>query len=97
LEERLAASRHEEEAAHLRGFILVEDHEWVVVAGIWQGASVALAAMQLWIRVNLRRVAPGFPEHVRPGQRAELVKDFATAADAIVAAVDVEEILHGGG
>jgi hypothetical protein len=53
--------------------------------------------MQLWIRVNLRRVAPGFPEHVRPGERAELVKDFATAMDAVVAAADVEEILHGGG
>ena len=27
LKEQLVASRHEEEAAHLRGFIVAEDHE----------------------------------------------------------------------
>ena len=64
LEEQLAASCHEGEAARLRGFIIAEDHERAVVARIQQGAGVALAAMQLWTRVNLRRVAPRFPEHV---------------------------------
>ena len=38
--------------------------------------------------MNLRRMASRFPEHVRPGERAELVNDFATAV------VDMEEILH---
>jgi hypothetical protein len=45
LEEQLVASHHEEEAARLRGFIIAEDHEWAVVAGIQQGVNVALAAM----------------------------------------------------
>jgi hypothetical protein len=45
LEEQLAASRHEEEVAHLLEFIIAEDHEQAVVAGIRQGADVTLAAM----------------------------------------------------
>ena len=49
LEEELAVSCHDKEAACLRGFIIVEDRERVVMVGIWQGAGVALAAMQLWI------------------------------------------------
>ena len=50
LEEQLAASHHEEEAARLRDIIVAEDHELAVVAGIWQGAGVALATMQLGSR-----------------------------------------------
>ena len=45
LEEQLATSHDEEEATHLWGFIVVEDHEWAVVVGIHLGASVALATM----------------------------------------------------
>ena len=45
LEEQLVVSCHEEEVAHLWGFIIAEDREWAVVAGIQQGASVALATM----------------------------------------------------
>ena len=59
------ASRYEEEAARLRGFIIAEDRERAVVAGIWQGVGVALAAMQLRTRMNLHQVMPGFPEHTR--------------------------------
>jgi hypothetical protein len=47
--------------------------------------------------VNLPRVAPGFLEHVRQGERAKLVNDFTIVADAVVAAMYVEEILRGGG
>ena len=53
--------------------------------------------MQLWVEMNLHRVAPGFPEHVRQEERAKLVNDFATAASAIVAAIDVEGILRNDG
>ena len=60
------AYRLEEEVAHLRGFIVVEDHEQVMVAGTRQGASVTLASMQLWTRVYLCRLVPGFLEPVRP-------------------------------
>ena len=45
LEEQLEASRHETEEARLQEFLLMEDHEWAMVVGIWKGASVALAAM----------------------------------------------------
>ena len=45
--------------------------------------------MQLWVEMNLHRVAPGFPEHVRQEERAKLVGDFA--------AMNMEDILRGGG
>lgn len=51
--------------------------------------------MQLWIGVNLCRVAPGFLEQVWTREQADLVNDFTTAADVIVGAMDVGEILHG--
>ena len=53
--------------------------------------------MQLWVEMNLHRVAPGFLKHVRQEERAELVNDFATAASANVAAIDVEGILCDDG
>ena len=93
----MAASRHEEEAARLRGFIIAEDHERAVVARIQQGAGVALAAMQLRVGMDVDRVAPGFPERVEQEKQAELVNDFAAASAAVVAAVNVKDILHGSG
>ena len=47
--------------------------------------------------MNLRRVVLGFLERVRPEERAELVNDFAAAADTGVAIVDVEEVIRGDG
>jgi hypothetical protein len=47
--------------------------------------------------VNLYRVVPGFLKRVRPEERAELVNAFTATADAIVATVDVEEVIHGDG
>ena len=64
LEEQLATSHHEEEAARLWGFIIAKHHERVVVARIQQGVGVTLAAMQLWTRINLHQVTPGFLEQV---------------------------------
>ena len=58
------ASRHEAEVARLHEFIVVEDHERAMEAGIRQGAGVALATMQLRVGLDLRRVAPGFLERV---------------------------------
>ena len=40
---------------------------------------------------------PGFLDHVGQAKRVELVDDFAAATTAVVATVDVEDILHGGG
>ena len=45
LEEQLVASRHETEEARLWEVLLMEDRECAVVAGILQGAGVALAAL----------------------------------------------------
>ena len=84
-------------AACLRGFIIAKDREQAVVAGIRQGADVTLAAMQLRTRLNLRWVVPGFSERVRPKEQAELVNDFATAVDSVIAIVDVEEVIRGDG
>jgi hypothetical protein len=92
LEKQLAASRHEMEEARLW-----EDRERVVVARIWQGAGVALAALLLRTSQDFRQVAPGFSGHARKAERAELVGGFAVAEATIVATVDVEDILCGGG
>ena len=97
LEEELAATRHEAEVACLWETLAVEDHERAVVVGIQQGAGVALAAMQLRIGRDLRRVAPGFPNHAGQVERVELVSDFAPTADAIVGAMNVEDIINGAG
>jgi hypothetical protein len=35
------------------------------------------------------------PGRIRPEERAELVNDFTATAKAIVAIVDVEEVIHG--
>jgi hypothetical protein len=74
---------------------VVEDRERAVVVGIRQGANVILAAMNLQTGVNLHRVVSGFLEHVRLEERAELVNDFAATTDAVVATVDIEEVIHG--
>jgi hypothetical protein len=42
-------------------------------------------------------VMPGFSEHAMQEERMARVNDFAATADVVVAIVDVEEILHGGG
>jgi len=41
-------------------------------------------------------VEHGFSDHTGQAERAELVGDFAAAA-AIVAVMDMEDILHDGG
>jgi hypothetical protein len=38
----------------------MEDHERMVVARIWQGVSVAFAALQLCTSQDFCQVAPGF-------------------------------------
>ena len=45
--------------------------------------------------VNLCWVVLGFSERIQQEGRPELVNDFATIANAVVAVVDVEEIIHG--
>ena len=51
--------------------------------------------MQLRVGMDVDRVAPGFPERVEQKKRAELVNDFAATSAAIMAAMDVEGIIHG--
>lgn len=96
LEKQLAAARHEAEVARLRETISVEDHERAMVVGIWLGAGVGLAAMQLRTEMDLRRATPGFRDHVGQEERTELVGDFITAA-TVVATVNMEDVLRGAG
>jgi hypothetical protein len=63
LEEQLAASHHEAKEARLREVLLMEDRERAMVAGIQQGASVALATLQLGTGRDFHQVAPGFLDH----------------------------------
>jgi hypothetical protein len=65
-----------------------------VVAGIWQGAGIALAALQLRTGQDFPQVAL---DHVGQAERVELVGGFAAAVASIVATVNVEDIVRGGG
>ena len=47
--------------------------------------------------MDLCWVAPRFLGHIRQEERAELANDFIATAGTVVAAVDVEDILHGSG
>ena len=97
LEEQLAASRHETEEARLWEVLLMEDRECVFVAGIRQGADIALVALQLRTSQDFRRVAPVFPNHANQVERAEMVGGFVATVVAVMAAVNVEDIFRGGG
>ena len=59
----------------------MEDRERAVVAGVWQGVSITLAAMQLRIDQEFCQVEPRFLDHA---EQAELVGDFAATAATIV-------------
>jgi len=65
----------------------------VVTHGIRHGAATALAAAHLHSGVDLRAVEPGFPVEA-PEDVGELVADFTAAANAILAVVDVEQVVR---
>jgi len=75
----------------------MEDHERAVVAKIRQGADVALAALQLRTGQDFHQVAPRFLNHARQAEQVELVGGFAAMMAMVVATVNVEDILRGGG
>lgn len=79
----------------LREALLMEDRQRAMISRIRQGVGVTLAAAWLHSGHDLRHLAPGFSDHARPKERMELVGDFTAAADAVVVAVNVEDILHG--
>ena len=53
--------------------------------------------MQLRTGQDLRRMELGFPNHAGQEERVELVGDFTATAATIVATVNKEDILRGGG
>lgn len=73
----------------------MKDRERAVVTGIRQGAGVTLAAAQLRICQDLHGVEPRFSGPTTQAEQVKLVGGFAAAA--VMADVDVEGILRGGG
>jgi len=66
----------------------------VVTHGIHQGANVALAAVQLCSRHELRHLVPDFPIADRPKDQEELVGDFTATDEAIAGAIRVEDVIY---
>ena len=68
----------------------------MVTEAINQGATVALAAAQLPIgaAVNVQVAAWGFPLESKDDDIVDLVKSFEPTANAVLAKVDVDEIMH---
>ena len=68
----------------------------VVTEAVRQGATTALAAAQLQIGavVNVRVAEQGFLMESKDDIIIDLVKSFKMAANAVLAKVDVDEVLH---
>ena len=68
----------------------------MVTKAVRQGAATALAAAQLQIGavVNVQVAEQGFPSKSKDDDIVDLVKSFEPAANAILAKVDVDEIVH---
>ena len=91
------ASRREVEEARLREGFLNEDHRRAMSFRIQQGAVVALAIAQLRSVHELNRLEPGFSNNAKQEVRVALIGDFVATAEATVAIVSMEDILHGHG
>lgn len=59
-----------------------------------KGSVGALATAQLRLGEDLGRLEPRFLLELSFDQREELVGDFSTMADGVLAMLDVEEIIH---
>ena len=68
----------------------------MLTEAIHQGAAAALAAAQLQIgaAVNVQVAAWGFPLESKDDDIVDLVESFELVSNAVLAKVDVDEILH---
>ena len=57
------------------------------------GAASAMATAQLRLGEDLTVVEPGFPGEMSYQQRENLIGEFFTVGDGVLAAVDVEDII----
>ena len=70
---------------------------WVMEVAMYcilLGAALAMAATQLWLGEDLIVVEPGFPEETSYRQHENLIGEFSAKGDGVLAAVDVEDIIH---
>jgi hypothetical protein len=58
------------------------------------GAASAMAAAQLRLGEDLTVVVPGFPGDTSYRQRQNLIGEFSTVGDGVLATVDVEDIVR---
>ena len=58
------------------------------------GATLAMATAQLWLGEDLTVVEPGFSGETSYRQRQNLIGEFFTVGDGVLAIVDVEDIIH---
>ena len=65
----------------------------VVTHGVHHGATTALAVAQLRSGQDLHEVEPGFPPESSWDEIDKLVSDFTDAAEAVIASVDVVDII----
>ena len=57
-------------------------------------AASAMATAELWLGEDLTMVEPGFPGEMSYRQRQNLIGEFFTVGDGVLAIVDVEDIIH---
>jgi hypothetical protein len=68
--------------------------EEVAMYYIRLGATLAIAAAQLWLGEDLTVVEPRFPGETSYRQRQNLIGEFSAMGDGILAMVDVEDIVR---
>jgi hypothetical protein len=57
------------------------------------GAASAMATAQLWLGEDLTVVELGFPGETSYRQRENLIDEFSTMGDGVLATVNVEDII----
>ena len=83
------------------GGVLLEDHLWAMLArirmvalsGVDHGAALALAVAQLCFGHDLRLLEPRFLVGVDEEETEEITGNFTAAAEAIVAAMHVGDVI----
>ena len=66
----------------------------ITLHGVNRGAAVALAAVQVQTRHDLRTMEPGFPMADDPNMHEDLIEEFDDMAEAIVDIISAQDVIN---
>ena len=74
--------------------VVVVGHREAQLHGVNRGAAVALAAVQVQTRHDLRTMEPGFPMADDPNMHEDLIEDFDDMVEAIVDIISAQDVIN---